>query len=41
MIVIDDLKSETVDGKVRLNVNSSSAIISDDLKSYTDTDSNY
>ena len=35
MIVINDLKSETVDGKVRLNVNPSSVIISDDSKSYT------
>ena len=35
MIVIDDLKSETVDGKVRLNVDPSSTIISDDSKSYT------
>lgn len=35
MIVIDDLMSETVDGKVRLNVNPSSSIISDDSKSYT------
>ena len=35
MIVINDLKSETVDGKVRLNVDPSSVIISDDSKSYT------
>ena len=35
MIVIDDLKSETVDGKVRLNVDPSSTLISDDSKSYT------
>ena len=35
MIVIDNLKSETVDGKVRLNVDPASTLISDDSKSYT------
>ena len=35
MIVINDLKSETVDGKVRLNVDPASTLISDDSKSYT------
>ena len=35
MVVIDDLKAETVDGKIRLNVKSTSSIISDASKSYT------
>ena len=35
MVVIVDLKAETVDGKIRLNVKSSSSIISDASKSYT------
>ena len=35
MLVIDDLKAETIDGKVELNINPSSSIISDDSKSYT------
>lgn len=34
-IVINDLKSETIDGKVRMYVNPSSTITSDDSTSYT------
>lgn len=35
MLVIDDLKAETIDGKVRINISSSSSVISDGSKSYT------
>lgn len=35
MLVINDLKSETIDGKVRMYVNPSSTITSDDSTSYT------
>ena len=35
MLVIDDLKSETIDGNVRMYVNPSSTITSDDSTSYT------
>lgn len=35
MIVIDNLKAETIDGKVKMYVNPNSTITSDDSKSYT------
>lgn len=35
MMVIDDLKAETIDGKVKMYVNPDSTIVSDDSKSYT------
>ena len=35
MMVIEDLKSETIDGKVKMYVNPDSTITSDDSKSYT------
>ena len=35
MMVIDDLKAETIDGKVKMYVNLDSTIVSDDSKSYT------
>lgn len=35
MIVIDNLKAETIDGKVKMYVNPDSTITSDDSKSYT------
>ena len=35
MLVIGDLKAETIDGKVRINISSSSPVISDGSKSYT------
>lgn len=35
MLVIDDLKSETIDGKVKMYVNPDSTTTTDDSKSYT------
>ena len=35
MFVIEDLKSETIDEKVKMHIDSESTIKSDDSKSYT------